>query len=539
MIQLPRKRSLAALLPLALAASAVAAAAQLTPRTIGAPRPAATDTARGLDVDGGANAGAGPLLDVAVSRTGYRLGPGDVVDVAVFGDLEFLYSLAVTPEGTVVVPSVGVARVLGLNLDQAQARVRDMVYRYYRNVEVTLTLSKVRVFKVYVLGAVPNPGVRTAAAVTRLSDVVPSGAPRRNILVRHARGDSTRVDLAQFYLFGNLDANPTLTEGDVVVVPRVDRTLQVFGRVAFPGVYEFRPGETLADFLRLVNGGGPLPANAGDTIQVSRFGGRTQGQTVVAMSVADALGARGQAFALAPFDALYVPEIADYKVQRFATVSGEVNRPGIYPIRTDTTTLRELVAMAGGFTREASLLGATLRRAPIREGRVRNTDDTAPVRTLSAEEGQIKAIEAEGDAQNVVVDFQQIFVAGNDAYEQRLRGGDALYIPERREEVVVLGAVIRPGLVQYSPELGVQGFVNRAGGFTSRADWRESVVLRASTGARIPVRDVQRVEPGDRIIVPFRARRTVLERVATVQAVTAIFAGVATSVAVILALFTD
>ncbi|HEX8432307.1 MAG TPA: SLBB domain-containing protein, partial [Longimicrobium sp.] len=388
MIQLPRKRFLAALLPLALAATATAAAAQLTPRTIGAPRPATADTAPAVELEGAAGAAGGPLLDVAVSRTGYRLGPGDVVDVAVFGDLEFLYSLPVTPEGTVVVPSVGVARVLGLNLDQAQARIRDMVYRYYRNVEVTLTLSKVRVFKVYVLGAVQNPGVRTAAAVTRVSDVVPSTAPRRNIVIRHSRGDSTRVDLAQFFLFGDLASNPTLTEGDVVVVPRVDRTLQVFGRVAFPGVYEFRPGETLADFLRLVNGGGPLPSSAGDTVRVSRFENRTQGQTVTAISVADALGPRGRSFLLEPFDALYVPEIANYKVQRFATVAGQVVRPGVYPITPEVTTVRQLVALAGGFSRDASLVGATLRRIPAAVGREPVSEENAPVRTRTAEEEQ-------------------------------------------------------------------------------------------------------------------------------------------------------
>jgi protein involved in polysaccharide export with SLBB domain len=538
MIQLPRKRSLAALLPLALAASATAAAAQLTPRTIGTPRPAATDTASAVEAEG-PTVSAGPLLDVAVSRTGYRLGPGDVVDVAVFGDLEFLYSLPVTPEGTVVVPSVGVARVLGLNLDQAQARVRDMVYRYYRNVDVTLTLSKVRLFKVYVLGAVQNPGVRTAAAVTRVSDVVPSTAPRRNIVIRHARGDSTRVDLAQFFLFGDLDANPTLTEGDVVVVPRVDRTLQVFGRVAFPGTYEFRPGETLADFLRLVNGGGPLPSSAGDTIRVSRFGNRAQGQVITAISVADALGPRGRAFRLEPFDALYVPEISNFKVQRYATVAGQVVRPGVYPIGPEGTTVRQLVEMAGGFTRDASLVGATLRRVPVGGGRQKNTDDDAPVRTRTAEEEQILMIEERGDESYVVVDFQQLFAAGTDAHDERLRAGDVLTIPQRREEVIVLGAVVRPGLVGYSPELGVQAFVDRAGGFTSRAERRDAILLRAGTGTRIPLTDVRRVEAGDRIIVPFRPRRTLLERIGTVQAVTGIAAGIATSVAVVLALFAN
>ena len=55
------------------------------------PRAAAADTARTA-----AQTPTAPLLDAPVSRTEYQLGPGDVLDVAVFGDVSFLRTLELT-----------------------------------------------------------------------------------------------------------------------------------------------------------------------------------------------------------------------------------------------------------------------------------------------------------------------------------------------------------------------------------------------------------------------------------------------------------
>ncbi len=465
----------------------------------------------------------GPLLDAPISRTTYLLGAADMVDVALFGDLSTLYALTVTPEGTLVIPTVGVVGVLGLNLNEAQARVREAVLRYYRNVDVTLSLSRVRTFKVFVVGNVPSPGVRVASAATRVSELLPaSDGVRRNVLLRRASGDTVRVDLVRFTQAGDLSANPTLREGDAVIVPIADESVQLYGRVFFAGTYEYRANESLAELLSVANGGGSFPASAADTIRLSRFtpdGGRE----FLVLSRDEATGARGRALMLRPGDAIYVPEMANFRRQRVATVAGQVARPGVYPIRPDTTTVRELVELAGGLTPDASLTNATLRRSA--EGRTAASAPAASAESLSPQERQIQRIRAQGDESNVVIDFQRLFAAGGSASDQTLRSGDLLSIPERRTEVAVLGAVRTPGLVQYTPGMPPSHFVGLAGWYTRGADWRDAVVLRAKLGTPIPARDVGELEPGDAIVVPFRERRTVLERLATTQAVAGITSG--------------
>ncbi|HEU4561721.1 MAG TPA: SLBB domain-containing protein [Longimicrobium sp.] len=475
------------------------------------------------------------LLDAPISRTEYLLGPGDRLDISVFGELNRLFSVLVGPEGSVVIPGVGITRVLGLNLDQAEARVRQAAARYLRNVDVRLTLAQVRTFKVFVVGNVAEPGVRTATAATRVSEVVTSptasGYRPRNVILRRSGGDSVLVDLIRFETTGDVSANPTLREGDAVVVPTADERVTVSGRVRYPGAYEFRPGETLADFLNIVNGGAGFPANAADTVRLVRYL-TPDARTELSLSRAEATGARGRALALQPFDAVYVSMISNYKEQPAAAISGQVQRPGAYPIRPDTTTVRELVTMAGGFTPLASLVDATLRRQPPQ--RVRDELSTIPPELLSDDDRRIVQVRNAADSSMVVIDFTRLFTPGTPAYHQTLRPGDLVTVPVRRAEVSVQGAVRNPGMIAYNAGSDVRQYLAAAGGLSSRANVRRAVVLRARTGARLTLREAGAIEPGDVLIIPFREERDTASLVQMVTGVvTAITGAVVAAVAVL------
>ncbi len=473
----------------------------------------------------------GPLLDAPVSRSEYLLGPGDGVDLAIMGEVNVLHRLVVTPEGTLVIPTAGVARVLGLNLEQAQAEVRNLVLRYYRNISIYLTLAQIRQFKVFVVGDVVQPGVRVASAATRVSEVVPAALDTartvlpRNLLLRRASGDTVQVDLLRFHQLGDLSANPTLREGDAIIVPTVDETIRVSGRVAFPGTYEYRRGETLAELLLLANGGRGFPANAADSVRLARIVGREQHQ-VHTFSRADAVGRAGQDLSLEPFDAVYVAVVSDFKQQHTATITGQVAFPGTYPIKPDTTTVRDLVVFAGGFTPDASLTGASLRRQrqPVSD-RMLQQLRSVPPELLTSPERRILRAGSQGDETKVVIDFQRLYAEGEDAYNQVIRAGDTLSVPRHRDEIVILGAVMQPGIVQHFPGYRVHDFVSLAGGYTRTADRGAAVVVKAGSGNRINANEAQVIDPGDMIIVPFRERRDYLQTLQTTSSVVTTVAG--------------
>lgn len=466
------------------------------------------------------------LLDTPVRRSSYVLGPGDLLDITILGEMSRVIRGGVGPEGSLLIPGVGVVDLQGATIDQAESRVRAAVGRYYRNVTVRVTLAGVRTFKVFVVGAVPNPGVRTATSVTRVADVVPATGSggrdqtvHRNILLRRANGDSVRVDLLRYFQSGELSANPTLREGDVVVVNPIDRVVQVIGKVAFPGTYEYRNGETLADLIRLANGGNEFPPDAADTLRFTRVIGRDT-QEVRTLRRSAAAGAEGAHFALKPFDAVYVPAVSGFAPRFYATIGGEVVHPGAYPIVPGTTRVRDLVDYAGGLLPDASLVSATLRRSTVGLAVPALAElKSAPSDALSPEEKRIAQIQASGDPSNVVIDLEALLRKGIEAVDQPLQSGDALTIPRRRDEVLVLGAVRRPGIVAYTPGQDLDHFVQLAGGYSGRADKGATTILRAKVGNPVSAHDVSTLDAGDQVIIPFKERHTFLDRVQLVQGI--------------------
>jgi polysaccharide biosynthesis/export protein len=460
-----------------------------------------------------------PLLDAPVERSEYVLGPGDRIEISIVGELNRTLPLTVSPEGSVVVPAMGVVNVRGRSLDQTEADLRRLIGRFHRNVAVHVTLVEVRRFRMFVVGDVETRGAREASATTRVSEVVPpdpdAEAPRRNVTIRRLNGDSIVADLRRFNQTGHLASNPLLREGDVVVVPSADETVQVVGRVRFPGLYQYRHGETLQDLVEIANGGIGFPRDAGDTIRIARYRGPAD-REVFAVPRAELSNWSGPESVLQPFDAIYVPWFSNFMEQSTATIRGQVVRPGSYPIRSDTTTIREMLALAGGVTGEAALGQATLRRDPEglqNEALQRLAEIPDELRT--PDERRILQVGMAGDQSRVVADFRLMFSGTDDALDQTMRTGDVIEVPMRRNEVLVLGAVLRPGLVSHSHGIGAASFVRMAGGFARRADRRGVVVLKADTGARVGLREARFVEPGDAIIVPYQERVSALQVVQT------------------------
>jgi polysaccharide biosynthesis/export protein len=468
----------------------------------------------------------GVFLDRPVDRAEYRLGPGDLLQISVFGELNTSHELPVTPEGAILIPGMGVAAVGGHSLDAAELEVRRLAARYYRNVEVKLSLLQVRRFRVYVAGQVPNPGGRIASAVTRVSELL--GADRngelerryRNIVIRRADGDSIRADLVRFRLTGDLRANPVVSDGDVILVPPMGDRVHVLGRVFFPGEYEFVPGETLAELLRIANGGTRMASDAADSIRIAR-GVTPENTETIVVSQQDALGAFGARFRLLPFDVVSVPEMGDYARSRMVEVVGEVVRPGSYPIEPGVTTVRELVRLAGGLLSSAAVSSATLHRCGATADPLAGMREV-PAELLSSHDRRLllAASGVHSRGCKLVTDFASLF-SDRGSLDHPLQPGDLLSIPRRATEVTVMGAVRRPGAIPHANGLGTREYVRLAGGFARGADVSGAVVFKAGSGDRLDARDVEKLDPGDMLVVPFSERRDYYRILSTASTVVA------------------
>jgi len=208
----------------------------------------------------------GPLesqsLEAAIDPTTYIVGPGDQFLITIWSTLENSIPAVVTPEGKLIIPTIGAIAVDGKPLLEVQKLITDAASKKYLNSEVSASLSMVRQIRVHVTGQVMNPGLYEALAVHRVSDVIElaggltSGAHDRGVEVRHTDGSVSKVDLYKYLKLGNLDANIFLTGGDVVHVPTVDLnqpTVKIEGIINDPGTYQITENESIRDFLLRVD----------------------------------------------------------------------------------------------------------------------------------------------------------------------------------------------------------------------------------------------------------------------------------------------
>lgn len=200
-----------------------------------------------------------PMLSHPVNAQEYVLGPGDVLHLALWGDLEAGYTIPVLPEGTISIPTIGVIEIAGRSLAEARDRLKTAVASSYRNVTFTLDLVQLRRFRVYVTGQVAKPGTYFAQAQDRVSDIIElAGGPvewadMRRVEVRHADQSTAVIDLQRFYGTGAFADNPPLQSGDMIHVLPIDPShdyVIVESDLESNGVHPIRPGETLLSFLQ-------------------------------------------------------------------------------------------------------------------------------------------------------------------------------------------------------------------------------------------------------------------------------------------------
>lgn len=103
----------------------------------------------------------------------YRLGPGDVLQLRVYGESDLSDKLRVDESGMVPLPLVGKYRIEDLTLAEAQTVIEN-AYRggYLKSPKLTLEILTFRPFSI--LGEVRSPGAYTYTGAINLLNAVAS-----------------------------------------------------------------------------------------------------------------------------------------------------------------------------------------------------------------------------------------------------------------------------------------------------------------------------------------------------------------------------
>jgi len=335
--------------------------------------------------------------DREVDADVYVVGPGDVIQLYIWGRFDKSYLLQVDPEGNIIVPTVGTYSVSGLTLREARALIHGKTAAKYPGVDITITLTSMRWFTVYATGAVVAEGSYTVHPTTRVSELIEKAGgyidelrgkveqeiegktvtvveparrqpvSRRAVEIHHSDGSVDRVDMDMYHATGDMRYNPYLRMGDLVHVRYRRDVVYVYGSVNRQGAFEFQPGDTLADLLVLAGGvSGTAPI---DEVKVWRFperGGQAVGIDLVGGSAGPRALDSVVGTPLQSDDMVFLRTRSNWQPKPTVHVRGQVLYRGRYRIVPEQTRLRDLIDMAGGFTEDASLADAVVVRVKAR-----------------------------------------------------------------------------------------------------------------------------------------------------------------------------
>ena len=369
----------------------------------------------------------------------YRLGPGDAVNIDIWGASQESVTETISPDGTITISGIGVVQLGGLSVSQAKARLKSVLGPRYQGSKIELTLGQTRTITVSVMGEVKVPGTYTMSAfATVYNALYMAGGPNdigtlRNVKVYRRGKLLSNVDVYDFLLNGRLTGDVRLQDNDVITVSPYEALVNITGKVKRPMYYEMKKTESAATLLKYAGG------FTGDAYTKAIRINRKAGNEYSVFSVGEFDLSN---FKLMDEDSVSVDSTLN-RYQNMVEIKGAVFRPGMYQVGGEISTVKSLVEAAAGLTEGAIAQHAVMHRM--------RAD-----RTLEVLRVDVSGIMA-GTAPDVP-----------------LRNEDVIYIASRQEReeqktVTINGEVAYPGVYKFAANETIEDLILQAGGPTEAA----------------------------------------------------------------------
>ena len=159
---------------------------------------------------------------------GYRLGPEDVMLISVWKDEQLTREVVVRPDGMFSFPLIGDIQAQERTLDDIREELVKRLTKYIPNPNVSVAVTKVMSYKIYVIGRVNKPGeylighyTDVLQALSLAGGLTPFAAENDIRIMRRVKGAQESISFRYGDIRNgrNLEQNILLQRGDVVMVP--------------------------------------------------------------------------------------------------------------------------------------------------------------------------------------------------------------------------------------------------------------------------------------------------------------------------------
>jgi protein involved in polysaccharide export with SLBB domain len=187
----------------------------------------------------------------------YIIGPGDELQIKVWGQVEANLRVIVDRSGQIYVPQVGEISVAGLHYGDLEPHLKSEISKIFKNFSVTANIGRLRSIQVVVVGNARYPGTYTISSLSTLVNAIfASGGPApqgslRHIQVRRDGATITDFDFYDLLIKGDKSKDVRLLPGDVLYIPHVGPLVAISGSVNTPAIYEMKDDSTLNDLIEI------------------------------------------------------------------------------------------------------------------------------------------------------------------------------------------------------------------------------------------------------------------------------------------------
>jgi len=215
------------------------------------------------------------------SRSDYRIGRQDLLEISVFDVEELDQTVRVADDGSITMPLLGRLEVAGLTKTELEQNVAGLLAeRYVRDPQVTVFVKEYTSKAVAVSGAVKKPGAyemlgrKTLLEMISMAGGLDADIGKQIIIFRQQDNGTTEripVDLDRLVYGADPALNVTVAPNDIIYVPAVEKVrIFVSGAVRNPDLYEVPRDEPVTLLKAITLAGGTTDRAAEKKVQIMR-----------------------------------------------------------------------------------------------------------------------------------------------------------------------------------------------------------------------------------------------------------------------------
>lgn len=475
----------------------------------------------------------------------YIVNIGDIINIRIWGAIEFSEEMAVDTQGNIFLPKVGTVQVLGVKNKDLVSVVQEKIKQSYKEmVFIYANVTNYQPITVFVTGNVNMPGLYKGMSsdsilqyIDRAGGISLDFGSFRNIDI--VRGNKTvkKVDLYAFLVSGRNDLFQ-FQNGDVITVNNIMHQVTVTGDVTRP--YKFEFSEPIVPLQQILSLAMLKPETTNFTVtrwqrnnQQKLFSGSLEDTTTTQVMAGDSVDFfSDHSSRLEKINITGEHDGLDtILVAKDETLGDVLNKLKFNPRSNPAAVqvFRKSVA-----EKQKELLLAHLQSL---ETMILTTS------AVTAEESQIMAQESKSylnfieRARKVEPKGQIVINENTDVQSIYLEDGDQLFIPTITNLAMIQGEVSIPGTHTLVGGYSAYDYITLAGGLTERAD--DENILVVSQNGSVKKYDSERalknvsIQSGDSVLVLPKVSG---QNIQLVKGVTQIMYQIAVSVGVLVAL---